>query len=172
YREIEIGLNGVDLTEIEVFEEHFGAKFESAGVGRIRETNQSTCHSCLLHRTGMGAQCAARRPGTGIRGRRSGGPADYLKGCKVAPEGRGGGGRGPGRGPAAPATFDAREYTVTEIPGVITAGAKWTEVWHGDGNNADGLIGTNDGGVLFAQHDNNMDGKIVKYGNVTFITRA
>src|SRR5579862_6159494 len=95
-----------------------------------------------------------------------GDPADYLKGCKVAPEGRGGGGagRGPGRGPAAPATFDAKEYTVTEIAGVIAAGGRWTEVWHGDGNNADGLVGTNDGGVLFAQNDNNMVGKIDKNG--------
>jgi gluconolactonase len=104
--------------------------------------------------------------GAGAQGR----PADYLKGCKVAPEARGGGGagRGAGRGPAAPATFDAKEYAVTQIPGVITAGARWTEVWHADGNNADGLIGTSDGGVLFAQNDNNMVGKIDKKGKVTF----
>src|SRR5215831_16336263 len=101
--------------------------------------------------------------GAGAQGR----PADYLKACKVAPEGRGGGG-GAGRGPAAPATFDAKEYTVTEIPGVISAGARWTEVWRGDGNNADGLIGTRDGDVLFAQNDNNTIGKIDKSGKVTF----
>jgi len=101
--------------------------------------------------------------GAGAQGR----PADYLKACKVAPEGRGGGGgRGPGAG--APATFDAREYTVAGIGGVIAAGARWTEVWRGDGNNADGLVGTNDGGVLFAQNDNNQVGKIDKSGNVTF----
>jgi len=104
--------------------------------------------------------------GAGAQGR----PADYLKSCKVAPEGRGGGGggRGAGRGPAAPATFDAREYTVIAIPGVIAAGARWTEVWRGDGNNADGLVGTSDGGVLFAQNDNNQVGKIDKSGTVTF----
>ena len=104
--------------------------------------------------------------GAGAQGR----PADYLKSCNAAPEGRGGAGagRGAGRGPAAPATFDAREYTVTAIPGVISAGAKWTEVWRGDGNNADGLVGTNDGGVLFAQNDNNQVGKIDKNGHVTF----
>jgi sugar lactone lactonase YvrE len=101
--------------------------------------------------------------GAGAQGR----PADYLKACKVAPEGRGGGG-GAGRGPAAPATFDAKEYTVTAIPGVIAAGARWTEVWRGDGNNADGLVGTKDGGVLFAQNDNNQVGKIDKNGTVTF----
>jgi sugar lactone lactonase YvrE len=104
--------------------------------------------------------------GAGAQGR----PADYLKACKVAPGGRGGAGagRGAGRGPAAPATFDAKEYTVTAIPGVIAAGAKWTEVWRGDGNNADGLVGTKDGGVLFAQNDNNQVGKIDKNGAVTF----
>src|SRR5688500_1800498 len=43
-----------------------------------------------------------------------------------------------------------REVTVTEIPGVIAAGAKWQQVWQGM-DNADGVIGTSDGGVLFAQ---------------------
>src|SRR4029079_14881435 len=96
--------------------------------------------------------------------------ADYLKSCKVAPEARGGGGggRGPGGAPVAPATFDAKEYTVTQIPGVIAAGARWTEVWHGDGNNADELVGTSDGGVLFAQNDANMVGKIDRNGKITF----
>ena len=102
--------------------------------------------------------------GAGAQGR----PADYLKACKGAPEGRGGGGAGRGAGPAAPATFDAKEYAVTAIPGVIAAGARWTEVWRGDGNNADGLVGTKDGGVLFAQNDNNRIGKIDKNGTVTF----
>jgi sugar lactone lactonase YvrE len=104
--------------------------------------------------------------GAGAQGR----PADYLKGCKAAPEGRGGrgAGGGRGRGPAAPATFDAKEYTVTAIPGVIAAGAKWTEVWKGDGNNADGLVGTKDGGVLFVQNDNSQIGKIDKNGKVSF----
>lgn len=103
----------------------------------------------------------------GFGGGAQGRPADYLKSCKVPPAGRGGGG-GRGRGPAAPATFDAKEYTVSAIPGVIAAGAKWTDVWTGDGNNADGLVGTKDGGVLFAQNDNSQVGKIDKDGNVTF----
>jgi sugar lactone lactonase YvrE len=103
--------------------------------------------------------------GAGAQGR----PADYLKTCKVAPEGRGAGGGGRrGGAPAAPATFDARAYTVAAIPGVVAAGAKWTEVFHADGNNADGLVGTKDGGVLFAQNDNNQVGLIDKNGNVTY----
>ena len=41
-------------------------------------------------------------------------------------------------------------------------------VWKGDGNNADGLVATPDGGVLFAQNDNNRLGKIDSKGAVTF----
>ena len=40
-----------------------------------------------------------------------------------------------------------------EIPGVIAAGQKWKEVWQVDGNNADGIIATKDGGLLIAQND-------------------
>jgi gluconolactonase len=44
----------------------------------------------------------------------------------------------------------AREITVTGIPGVVAAGAKWTLAWQGT-DNADGIVGTTDGGLLFAQ---------------------
>src|SRR5580692_8510875 len=43
-----------------------------------------------------------------------------------------------------------RPTTVTQIPGVIGAGATWELVW-ADFKTADGLVGTADGGVLFAQ---------------------
>jgi len=42
----------------------------------------------------------------------------------------------------------ARDYTVSEIPGVIAAGQQWKEIWSEVGNNADGIIGTKDGGVM------------------------
>jgi gluconolactonase len=51
------------------------------------------------------------------------------------------------RGGAAPGT---REVTVTGIPGVVAAGATWSVAWQGT-DNADGLVGTADGGLLFAQ---------------------
>ncbi len=54
-----------------------------------------------------------------------------------------------------------REVTVTEIPGVIAAGAKWQQVWQGM-DNADGIIGTPDGGVLFAQEQPNTVRKLDK----------
>jgi gluconolactonase len=43
-----------------------------------------------------------------------------------------------------------KEVTVTAIPGVIAAGSEWTLVWQGT-NNADGIVGTEEGGLLFAQ---------------------
>ena len=43
-----------------------------------------------------------------------------------------------------------RDVTVTAIPGVIAAGAKWQQVWQGT-DNGDGIVGTPDGGLLFAQ---------------------
>ena len=94
-------------------------------------------------------------------------PAWIAKNCKNPPAPRGGGG---GRaavaanaGPPAP-----RDYTVTEIPGVIAAGQKWKSVWTGTGNNADGIIATNDGGILAAQNTNSDVMKIDKNGKVSF----
>src|ERR1035437_785175 len=49
-----------------------------------------------------------------------------------------------------PQPAPAKDVTVAAIPGVIQAGAKWTLVWQGPGT-ADGIVGTDDGGLLFAQ---------------------
>jgi gluconolactonase len=43
-----------------------------------------------------------------------------------------------------------REVTIAPIAGVIGSGATWTVAWQGT-DNADGLVATPDGGVLFAQ---------------------
>jgi gluconolactonase len=43
-----------------------------------------------------------------------------------------------------------REVRATAIPGVVAAGATWTIAWQGT-DNADGIVGTSDGGLLFAQ---------------------
>jgi gluconolactonase len=43
-----------------------------------------------------------------------------------------------------------RDVTITGIPGVIAAGAKWQLAWQGT-DNADGIVGAPDGGLLFAQ---------------------
>jgi gluconolactonase len=55
---------------------------------------------------------------------------------------------------------------VTEIPGVIAAGAQWKDVWEVDGNNADGII-AKDGGLLIAQNDNSAVVKLDKNGKTS-----
>ena len=69
--------------------------------------------------------------------------------CKTPPPPRGGGRGGGGAKPPGP-----REYTVSAIPGVIAAGERWKFLWQEAGNNGDGVVGTDDGGLLIAQNDN------------------
>ena len=59
-----------------------------------------------------------------------------------------------------------REVTVTEIPGVIAAGAKWSLAWQGT-DNADGIVGTSDGGLIFAQEQPNRISKLDKGDHVS-----
>ena len=75
----------------------------------------------------------------------------------------------PAQGPAgaqgrgAPQPDVEREVTITAIPGVIAAGAKWAHVWEAIGNNGDGLVAAQDGSLLIGQNDNSqvirLDGK-------------
>ncbi len=44
----------------------------------------------------------------------------------------------------------AKEVHVSAIAGVVTDGAMWMVAWQGT-DNADGIVGTSDGGLLFAQ---------------------
>ena len=62
-------------------------------------------------------------------------------------------------GGAFPQPTPEKQVTVTEIPGVITAGAQWKLVWQGP-DNADGLVGTKDGGILFAQEQPSTVGRL------------
>lgn len=75
----------------------------------------------------------------------------------VAQEGGGAGQRQGGQQAAG-----AKDVEVIEIPGVIAAGAKWKLSWQDTTDNADGLVGTPDGGVLFGQEQGNKVGKIDK----------
>jgi gluconolactonase len=81
---------------------------------------------------------------------RGGGAAPGRAGGAAA-----GGAAAPGRGAAAAAPT-TNEYTVIEIPGVIAAGQRWTSVYQTTGNNADGIMAAEDGGLLIAQNDNGL----------------
>ena len=110
---------------------------------------------------------AGKRTGPGVQAAADEKEPEVLKACKTPPPppraGRGGA-RG---GVRAPVEAGPRQYTVTEIPGVIAAGAQWKEVWQVDGNNADGIIGTKDGGLLIAQNDNSDVIKLDKNGKTS-----
>jgi gluconolactonase len=99
-------------------------------------------------------------------------PADpgyeaLIKTCKTPPpagRGRGGGG-GAGRAGGPPAQAPGiREYKVEAIPGVIAAGQQWKFLWQEVGNNGDGIVGTDDGGLLVAQNDNSKVIRLDKDG--------
>ena len=88
------------------------------------------------------------------------GSALFVSKIAVAQEG-GGGFRQP-----AP----EKQVTVTAIPGVIAAGAQWKLVWQGS-DNADGLVGTKDGGILFAQEQPSTVRKIDVHDKVTLFAK-
>jgi gluconolactonase len=108
---------------------------------------------------------AGKTTGPGVQAPRDSKEPEVLKTCKVPPQAAGG---FPRRGPApAAAAPGPREYTVKEIPGVVAAGEKWKEVWEVDGNNADGIVATKDGGILIAQNDNSDVVKLDKDGKTS-----
>jgi gluconolactonase len=94
-----------------------------------------------------------QRTGPGVQAAQDEREPEVLKACKTPPPARAGRGGARRGGNRAPAPAGPQEYTVKEIPGVIAAGQRWKEVWQVDGNNADGIIATKDGGLLIAQND-------------------
>ena len=56
-----------------------------------------------------------------------------------------------------------RETNITAIPGVVAAGARWEIVW-ADFETADGIVGTADGGVIFAQEQTDTIRKLAPDG--------
>jgi len=65
---------------------------------------------------------------------------------------------GPSRG-AATVCLEKEKLWVTGIAGVIDAGTKWQLIW-ADFKTADGIVGTPDGGVIFAQEQTDTIRKI------------
>ena len=60
---------------------------------------------------------------------------------------------------AFPQPTPEKQVTITAIPGVVAAGKQWKLVWQGP-DNADGLVGTSDGGLLFAQEQPSTVGRL------------
>jgi len=116
-----------------------------------------------------------QRQGPGVQAVNDARYASVIAMCKTPPPQRGAGGgggapRGAGGGGGAPrgaAPAGPVEYNVTEIPGVIAAGQQWKTIWQSPGNNADGIIGLDDGSVMVAQNDNSAVLKIDKDGKAT-----
>lgn len=64
---------------------------------------------------------------------------------------------------SAPAVGQAQgEIAITPIPGIIAAGARFTQVFQTVGNNVDGIVAAADGSLLASQEDNNAVLKIDK----------
>jgi gluconolactonase len=73
---------------------------------------------------------------------------------------------------AFPQPEPAREVTVVGIPGVVAAGAQWKLIFAGP-DNADGIVGTADGGVLFAQEQPSQVRKLDREGKTqVFLTNT
>jgi sugar lactone lactonase YvrE len=135
----------------------------------------------LLGQVSLAGQApAGRRTGPGVQAAQDAREPEVLAKCKNPPSppaqggaagragGREGGGGGQGRGPAVGNPM-AQEYTVTAIPGVIAAGQRWKASWQGTGNNADGILGVDDGSVWIAQNDNSDIVKVDKNGTATVV---
>ena len=105
---------------------------------------------------------APNAPAPSLQAAADPGYAALIATCKTPPARGGGPGRAGGRGPAP--VPGPREYAVTEIPGSIAAGQRWTFVWQEAGNNGDGIVGSNDGGLLIAQNDTSRVVKLDKNG--------
>ena len=60
-----------------------------------------------------------------------------------------------------PAHAQVRDVTVPAIPGIVAPGMKWSVAWQGT-DNADGIVGTSDGELLFAQEQPNRISKLDK----------
>jgi gluconolactonase len=108
---------------------------------------------------------AGQRTGPGVQAAQDEKEPEVLKTCKTPPPA--GSQRGRGQPPAAQA--GPREYKVTEILGVIGSAQQWQEIWQVDGNNADGIVATSDGGLLIAQNDKSDVVKLDKNGNTSIV---
>lgn len=111
---------------------------------------------------------AGKTTGPGVQAPRDSKEPEVLKTCKVPPPT----GNGfPRRAPGAAAAEAPRPKDTSAIPGVISVGQQWKEIWEVDGNNADGIIASKDGGILIAQNDNSDVVKLMPDGKTSIAYR-
>lgn len=106
---------------------------------------------------------AGKTSGPGVQAPADSRAPEVLKACKTPPV-RPAAPAGAAKKGGPPAPQGEREYTVTEIPGVIAAGARWTVAWEVAGNNADGFVANKNGDLLIAQNDNSTVIKLDQKG--------
>src|SRR5262245_647797 len=92
---------------------------------------------------------AAPQHGPGVQAQQDERYGEAVATCRTPPKVP-----GPRGGRGAQPKPTPRDYKVTEIPGIIASGQTWKSIWTGEGNNADGIIATKDGGILAAQNTN------------------
>jgi gluconolactonase len=116
-------------------------------------------------------QAPAPRTGPGVQAAQDAREPEVLAGCKNPPSPGRGRGRGPGPAgtPANTGPALAKEYTITEIPGVIRAAVRWNEIMPVDGNNADGIVAAKDGGILIARNDKSDVVKLDRKGELSVV---
>jgi sugar lactone lactonase YvrE len=115
----------------------------------------------------LGQAPAGRRTGPGVQAAQDAREPEVLAKCKTPPAPPRAGAARVGGPPPVVGNPMARPYTVMAIPGVIAAGQQWKMLWAGTGNNADGILGLDDGSVWIAQNDNSDILKVDKNGNAS-----
>jgi len=127
---------------------------------------------CLMSVSVALAQTPLRKQGPGLKDNEDARYAAEIQGCRnnhpppppnFAARGR--------RGPRPTPTPAPQPPLLQAIPGVVAAGAKWHSLWHESGNNADGIVATQNGDVLVAQQDNSDVVRIDPRGHATVVYR-
>jgi sugar lactone lactonase YvrE len=104
--------------------------------------------------------------GPGLKANEDAREPAVLATCKTPPPAPPNFGGNRGRRPPPPPKPPTR---VSAIPDIIAAGQHWKAVWHERGNNADGIIASDDGGVLVAQQDNSDVVKVGANGHASVV---
>lgn len=112
----------------------------------------------------MSAWAADQWPtkGPGVQARQDSREAKVLARCKLPPPPL-----AAPAGPPPPADTAPAAYEVAAIPNVIAAAEKWQVLWSDTGNNADGIVGLDDGSVLLAQNDKSDVLRVDRDGKAT-----